>query len=219
MVKLAVRRQPRVDLLRRDIVGRAHNHARLRQRGRVQRLGDAKIGQQRFVALVEQHVARFDITVNNAALVSRVESIRKLAGKPNNAIGRQPLLTLQQLGQRRSRQQLHGQEKEAFGVAHIVNGRDMRVIQLRGGDCFAAKSLHDIVVGKVLRIQHLERYMALQAGIKGAINRGHPTAANQRLDAIPAQLFVDQVVQAHSSPLNSRRRWRISAKGWATSIR
>ncbi len=67
----------------------------------------------------------------------------------------------------------------------------MRVIQLRGGDCFAAKSLHNIVVGKVLRIQHLERHMALQAGIKGAINGGHATAANQRLDAIPAQLFVD----------------------------
>ncbi len=53
-------------LFGRDVLSGAHHHPRLRHRGRVDRLGDAEVGELHLAGRGDQDVAGFDIAVHQA---------------------------------------------------------------------------------------------------------------------------------------------------------
>ena len=70
------------DLLGRDVVDRAHELPIRGTRGRrgVREPEVGKIGMITVALLIEQHVARLDVAVHQAALMGGVERLRELAG-------------------------------------------------------------------------------------------------------------------------------------------
>ena len=62
----------------------------------------------------------------------------------------------------------------------VVNGEDVRMVQRRGSPGFLLKPVKAVRVGRQARGQDLDRYVAAQAGIAGAIDLAHPAGAKWR---------------------------------------
>ena len=71
-----------LDDLRRQVAGRAHEHAGHGQPGRVQGLGDAEVDHHR-VAVHQHHVARLEVAVHHARRVDRGQGVREPGGQPD----------------------------------------------------------------------------------------------------------------------------------------
>ena len=119
------------DLLRRDEVGRADELARARDAARGGGvLGQPEVGQVGVVLrlLGDQHVGRLDVAVHEAAAVRGVERRRDLPDEPHGALGREPALALDELAQVGALHVAHGEVEDAVGLAGLVDGDDVRVV-------------------------------------------------------------------------------------------
>lgn len=98
--------------------------------------------------------------------------------EPGTVHGRARAL-FEQLVQGAATNQLHGQERPAIrGSADLVNGRDRRVLKLRGDERFLDKALRRLYLTGEALLKELHRHVALQRQIASPIDDAHATAAN-----------------------------------------
>jgi len=141
------------------------------------------------LALSHEQVCGFDVAVDDADSVRRVERVGNLDGQVQNAIQghRVSFDTMLQGG---AFQQLHHQEVLAFVLVNVVNGADVRVIQGGGGTRLALKTLQRLQVLLHVFRQKLQRHFAAEAKVLGLVHHAH---------AAPAQ-FLQHAVMRNGLP-------------------
>ena len=92
--------------------------------------------------------------------------------------GRRELLTCQQVAQLVAADQLHRDEREPVGFADLVNDGDVRMLDRRGGLGLLDEAPAPIAVVRQVVGQDLERDIAVQPRVGGAIDHAHPAAAD-----------------------------------------
>ena len=82
--------------------------------------------------------------------------------------------------------ELERERQHAVGLFEPVNGRDMRMIQRGEHLRFAAKPGHAVGIQRERRRQHLDRRVAIEPGVVGAIDLAHPARADGGDDLVRA---------------------------------
>ena len=96
-------------LLGRHVEAGAHDHASRRHRlaDLVETPSDPEIGELRVTAVVEQHVGRLDVAMDDAGRVGRIECRRHLGPDPGDVGRRQSSITGEPFGERSSGDEFH----------------------------------------------------------------------------------------------------------------
>ena len=77
----------------------------------------------------------------------------------------------------RALEQLHGDEGPPFVLADFVDRADVRVVERGGRARFARKAVEDVAQGREAVGKELERDLATELQVGGAIDHAHATAA------------------------------------------
>jgi hypothetical protein len=94
-------------------------------------------------------------------------------------------------GQRMALEKLHRQKRVAVGFFDRVDGDDVRMAKRRHGLRFTLEALPAIGILCHLRRQDLERDLALEPGIEGAIDLAHAAGADGRQDLVVCEPLAD----------------------------
>ena len=191
----AVIHRPAEDLLGRHVAGRAADlsGARLVNRLRLRfgvfllfaELGDAEIQQLDPPAAGDERIGRLDVAMPDAAAVRRVERLGHLhpvldglpVGQRAAVETRPQRLPLEHFGDK---------IRDAVRRTDVEHRHDVGMIQAAGGARFAAEPRHAFRVGR-RPAEDLDRHVAAEAGIMGAIDLAHPSGAEHLDDLIRPQ--------------------------------
>ena len=116
-------------LLGRHVVAGAHHHARRRQRlaDLVETPGDPEIGELRVTAVVEQHVGRLDVAMDDAGRVGRGECRRHLGADPGDVGRRQRSRAGEPFGERSAGDEFHHDVQRPVVGTGVEHGHRVRV--------------------------------------------------------------------------------------------
>jgi hypothetical protein len=181
-------------LLRGDVVERPQHSAVGGDATIGEGLGEAEVGQIAVLApagVFDEDVRRLDVAVDEPVLVRCVERRGDLACDGDSPRRRECTLAPQQRSQVGAVDVAHREEEHALGFARRVDRDDVRVLQARGQPRFPLQARAKVRVVHETGRQHLERHVAAEAIIVGAVHLAHAAAADQRLDAIAGQLAAD----------------------------
>ena len=172
-------------LLGAHVGRRAHYHAGLGERGvGAQRLADAEVGHHGR-PFVEQDVLGLDVPVDHLAAVGVVERGGDLPGDGQRLGQRQLPLALQPLPQRAAFHVGHDVEKEAAGLAGVVDREDVRVGEA-GGELDLAEEPVGADGGREVGAEDLEGDLAVVAEVLGQEDDGHPALTQLALEIVAA---------------------------------
>ena len=131
-------------------------------------------------ALGHKQVRRFDIPVDDAFGVSRVERVGNLDGEGQNQFGfhRSPADAMLQ---RHAIQKLHSDERLSVLLANVVDRADIGVIQGGSSLRFALKAAERLWVSGNFIGKELESDEAMQSRVLSLVDHAHAAAA-QLLD-------------------------------------
>ena len=146
-------------------------------------------------ALVDEDVRGFDVAVDDALAVGRMQGIGDLDRNLEEGLGiqrapRYPVL------QRGAIQVLHHDEWLALVLSDLINRADVGMIRRRGGTRFAPEPLQALSVLNHVRREELERYETAKFYILCFVHDTHPAAAQLLDDAI-----VRDGLANHRAPL------------------
>jgi hypothetical protein len=79
-------------------------------------------------------------------------------------------------------------EAKAAGLADLVDGDDVRVVEGGGGARLQLEARHAVGVGGERAGEELERDAAAEALVHGEVDLAHPAAPDLALDAVVAEL-------------------------------
>src|SRR5581483_9201797 len=205
--------RPFVDLLRGHIVGGPHNlidagelgigrHTAAREIGPggllagIEKFRNAEIRKEQVVGIAtgNQHILRFDIAMDDTALVGVVQRPRHLERIVSGAPGIKRLLVKELIAQRPTADVLHHQIREMIDLAEVIDRHDIVMFQARNELRLALKAGLEIgvVITVPVRSDNLNGDVAAQASMVSFINACHSTFAQPRLDQVCAQLFPDE---------------------------
>ena len=167
-------------------------------------LGEPKVEDLRPVC-GEENVRRFDVAVDDARGVRRIERAGQRGGDLDQfgfaeRSARQPLL------QRLALQQLHDEERHALGRrADIVDGADVRVLQRGNRAGLALEPRAALRIARDVERQHLDGDGPIEPRVAGRVDFAHPARAEQRDDLVRAQAGA-------AGESDARRRSGVHAK-------
>ena len=101
---------------------------------------------------------------------------------------------METLAQRLARQQLGDRVGDAVVGTEIVDGEDVRVIELGDGLGLALETREPIGVGGHRLRQHLDRHIAIEPLVVRAVDHAHPALADLLDDAVVAEGGADHFV-------------------------
>ena len=150
-----------------------------------------------------QHIARLDVAVDDAAGMRGRKSTRDLRGDSGGLARRQRTGAAQDRGEILSVDELHDDERTAGILAVVVHGDDVRVVQRGDGLGFLPEPGHEIGVSAVFGAEHLDRDVTIQLLVVGPVDGRHPALADRPKDAVATPEDRSDVRQA--APLCSPR--------------
>ncbi len=180
-------------LFRRHIADGSHHRARQRATGQgeggfVALLGPHQLRQpeiQDFDPSVtrKEHVLRFKVAVHDSFFVGGSESLRDaqcvLDGAPHwQRAG------LELFPQRHALEKLADQKRCTVVRPDVVDGQNVGVVQRGNGARFLFETAQPVCVPRQRLGQHLDRDLASEASITGAIHLSHAARAQRRLNLI-----------------------------------
>lgn len=167
-----------------QIARRAHGAMRAREVAfLVHEFSQPEVSDEGSRLRVEEDVARFQITVQHAALVRVVCGIGECRHERSN---RSPLSCERPdaRSQAPAGGQLHCEPRQSFVVARFVDGQDGRVVEFRQRTHLDLEPFAQLGDGGGERQQHLDRDVAIRRVLPGAIHDAHAT---------PRQFVADRV--------------------------
>ena len=171
-----------LQLFGRHVVRRADGQAAGRQRdlvlGLAEQLGDAEVGDLHPALRVEQDVLRLDVAVQDAFVVGELERLANLRHEHHRLLRGEPA-RLHRLAQVYAVHELHQQVEEPAGLAEVMDGDDVRVVQPRQHAGLAVESLGEGGVGGQRLRQELERDEAVQLRLARLVHHPHAAVADE----------------------------------------
>ncbi len=192
-------------------------------------LGDAEVRQVDMVRSVhvdpgrDDDVPGLDVTVDEALPVRRVERGGDLAEDVQRRHGLEPLRLLEPRLQVDTLDVAHDDEQDAVGFSGFVDRDDVRVIDRRRKMGLAFEPLAEAGVVCELRRQDLERHVALETRLNGAVDDAHAAPTDQPLDPVAGELRADPRVgvdthcDSHVLPCSSAG-WALGER-WLRALR
>ncbi len=135
----------------------------------------------------EPEVRRFDVAVNQSALVGRGQSFGRLARNTPRLLRRQPGVALQAIGQALALQQLHGQKRNAAIFADLVNGDDVVVLQGSGRLRLAEETRPRRGIGGPIQLHDLESDLPFEGRVIREKDHAHAALAEHLENAVGSQ--------------------------------
>src|SRR4029077_1129411 len=146
-------------------------------------------------SIVEQNVSRFDITMQHSAAVSVFNSTRDLRHQLH-ALPRFPAKGSRVFGQTSLLRELHAEKRQAIlAFAHLINRKDVRVVQTGHRLCFSTETLQRSVRISAVTKDALYRDDEPGMSLPGAIDDAHAAETDLLKNFVIAQLpgFVARV--------------------------
>src|SRR5262245_41887763 len=106
-----------------------------------------------------------------------LERIAKLADHAGGAARGYRALGAQQVVKRAAFEQRHREVVLAIGLAHVEDAYDARMLQRGGETRFTVEQPQERLVGRKLRLEHLNRTGLSQQSVLGAIHQAHAASA------------------------------------------
>ena len=154
--------------------------------GGIERLGQTEIEHLDEPVGADLDVGRFQVAVDDAAVVRRFERLGDLAGDVERLVERQGA-HIDPQGQRRPIDQLHDQRRRVGGILQPDDVGDVRVIQRGQDPRFATESGETFAVPGDIGAQHLDGDIALQLAVAGAVDLAHAAGAEGRENRVRAE--------------------------------
>jgi hypothetical protein len=163
---------------------------------------DASVGR-------EEHVCRFDVTVNDAASMCIRQGVAHGAPDGYRSVRRQRPLPLQDVRERAARAVLHNDEMTFRRTgpilrARVVSGHDVCMCQPGGGQSLAAEALDELRIVRELRMKNLHRDRARQHFVAGAPDLPHAAARKRDFE----QVTIHQKGGFFGHPTDATGCWR-----------
>ncbi len=131
----------------------------------------------------DHHIVGLEIAVNDARVMRFDQRRRNL--DPNLQRRREVRgRAAGKLAQRHAVDELVGDEGRACGLADVVDGNDVRMIQGRCGFRLANEAMQPVAIGGQLGRKDLQRDAAVEAGILREIHLPHPAFAERGDDLV-----------------------------------
>ncbi len=143
-------------------------------------------------ARVQHDVARLDIAVMDAAAMGIMEAFGDLTTSAYKLRGGEGGAK-QHLLQRFALNQLHGDEGRALCNIHLVDGRDVGVVEARGCLRFLKKATTCLRIGCHVRRQEFESGIAAQGKVFRTVHSTHAAFAELGKNAIVRDGLPDQI--------------------------
>ena len=175
-------------------------------------LGQAEVEHLHRAVRADHDVGRFQIAMDDAARVSRRQRIGDRYGDPQHLAEAHAVPRNERI-EALAAHVLHDDEIVAVRRLDLVDGDDVRVIEGRGGVRFLHKPPPTIVVADAIGRQDLDRDLAVETRIAGAIDLAHPTRANQREDLVRPEC------RAGLESQSARRHYRVVVGQSAPNLR
>ena len=182
-------------LLRRHVRQRAHDGPDLRQRAlglrdgqfsRRHTLRQPEVQHLHAPVRRHDHVGAFQIAVHHAALVRMRQRSGELRAVTHHVLD--PQRARRHLrAQRLPFDQFHGDVGLAVGLANLVNRADVRMVEARGGPRLTDQAGTRGRIVEARRREHLDRHVAVEPLVAGAIDLAHPAGANLPDDSVVSQ--------------------------------
>ena len=134
-------------------------------------------------ALGDEEIRGFEIAVDDARTVRRIERIRDLLAERGDLLDGERL-PLDRMLDRLSPQSLHHQEGLAFVHADVVDRADVRMIQRRRRARLTLEAIERMGAPAGFFRQELDRHPAAELGVLRLVDHTHPTAAELRHDGV-----------------------------------
>jgi hypothetical protein len=196
-VSTMIRRQP-TQLLRRHVADGSNHHAGvgaalgrelrdpLAAQGHVCELRQPEVEDLHQSILGHHDVLGLQIPVHDPRFVCFRESCRGLCGEFQQPLDRKRT-GVKDLSKRPSLDVLHRDEPNGLDLVDLVDRHDVRVIQ--GGSCagFLFEALQPFGVGRNLSGKDLDRCVATEPGVAGAVNLTHPPGPDGLEDLVGAE--------------------------------
>ncbi len=190
-------------LLRRDVVRRAHERARvgdvvLRGFAAGEELHQAEVENLHEVVIVllvqEHHVGGLQIAVDDPERVRFPQRAADLLRDVDHPVLRQRSVGLHRLRERAAVEELHGDEEDSVVRAAVVVERDgVRVRQLGGDARLEEEPLVEVGIAVVPRAQDFKGHHAVQRCLQCLVNTAHSAVANALED--PVSIVEDPAEQ------------------------
>ena len=129
----------------------------------------AEIHQQWLACGIQHHILRLHIAMNDSLAMGIGQRPRQIADDLGNATIL-PGQCAQMIVERLSFDIRHGDEIAIAVASGVIDGDDVGMIEICGGLCFTFKPFQDLRILDQLRLQHLDRYRAIQSRIEGFID-------------------------------------------------
>ncbi len=183
----------RYRLLRGDVVRRTENQATCPGLGEQ---CQSKIGQNCAALLVEHHVTRFDVAVNDPLGVRVVQCFTDFADEPPGffRLDKFPVLAVavQYHPQIRTVDVLHHHVQQSLVLTVAVQPDDVGMLKPGDGLGLTLETHQVVGIGAEGCIDDLDGDVAVEAHVQAPVDPRHPAVAEQRLKAIFVELLPDQ---------------------------
>jgi hypothetical protein len=172
----------------------------------------AEVGDAHTAVTIEQGIRRFQIAMQDAAIVRRRESRAQLSGDLERLVRRQTPDSPKQRGEILAVDVFHREEVKAGRVdvdfTDVVDATDVRMRDLPGQSHFLMEPRQPLRVLSEVLWQELERDRLTELEIVGAIDLTHPAATEHRNDAIAAGEDGTGNEPGVVDRIGRRRTWR-----------
>jgi hypothetical protein len=149
--------------------------------------GQAEIGDAGAAAAVDHHVGGLEVAVEHPAIVGGGEAGADLAGDLHGAVSREASDPPQQRAQVFPVDVLHGEERLALDLPHVVDAGDVGVAHLAGDAHLAEEAVEAPAVLGEGRGKELQRHRLVQLEVVGPVHLAHPAAADEAEDPVALQ--------------------------------
>jgi len=175
-----------LDLLRRHVVDRSDEAAVAGEAARRRHVtGEPEVADVCVLALrrrCDQDVARLDITMDKPGSVRGVKCTRSLLDEIDRPVGLEATLAAQYLPEIRTVDQLHDEVQASVLLSRTERWDDVRIVEARCELGLAQEALPEALVARERCIEELERDDTIALNVMRAIDLGHRTPAEGRLD-------------------------------------
>jgi hypothetical protein len=140
----------------------------------------------------DPHVAGLEVAMDDPFAVSGAQPLGELHAQAQDfALGQRRPADL--VVQSAALDQLHHQEVRAALVVEVVDGRDVGVVEPREGERLQAEALARGLVRQGARRQHLERHVAVQPFVVGAVDHAHAAGPDHLQDPEMSERLTDHL--------------------------